>query len=90
MDIFPQKKKGPEIIEETIGQFTSIVSKLQQGTQDCEKRVDENVITISNLQIQNAEYKDAADKAQSLISGIEMLLNGGGIPDENPRSTDEG
>jgi hypothetical protein len=90
MNLFPKKKDGPEIIEQTIGQFTVIVSKLQQGTQDCEKRIDNNIATIHQLQTQNTKYNDAAIKAQNVIKGIETLLNGGGVPDENPESIDKG
>ena len=100
MDLpFAAKKQGPEIIEETIGQFTAIISKLERGTDDCNERVNENQATITRLEEQNKMFEEAAAKAQNVIKGIESILNGGhpveepnedAGNDEDSGSTDEG
>lgn len=96
MELFPTRKKGPVLIEDTIGQFTSIVFKLQQGTQECEEAIIENDNKIQQLVSQNADYRHASTKAIKVINGIEMLLNGGEIPsrteeqDEDSGGTNKG
>lgn len=89
MDLFPTKKTGPAIIEETIGQFTAIVKKLEQGTQDCMTRVSKNYVTIQELQSQNKEYESAAIKANNVIRGVQALLNGGELPAKTEEDTNE-
>ena len=73
---FKSKKvsSGVQIIEQEIGKFSGIITRLQKGIVLCEQKQDTNNSTISRLEEENTMLAGKITKASTVRDNIQAII----------------
>jgi len=71
---FTPKKSGSAAIEEAIGQFEDIASRITAGVEENRGRIYDNKIAIVNLEADNAVLEAVAARGVSVAAKLRELI----------------